>query len=897
MTSAPERLSASLADRYRIERELGAGGMATVYLAEDLKHHRKVAIKVLRPELAAVIGAERFLREIQTIANLQHPHILGLIDSGEVQGTAYYVMPYVEGESLRDRLNREKQLPITDAVRIASEVAGALDYAHRRGVIHRDIKPENILLHDDQALVADFGIALAISTAAGATRLTETGMSLGTPQYMSPEQAMGERAITARSDVYALGALTYEMLVGEPPFSGPTAQGIVAKVMTESPRPLRLSRHTVPAPLESAVMRALEKLPADRFATAAAFAAALKSSDSDAIERAGDRHGERARAPIDTSHAGRQRASRATVATVMLGVLAAASLAALVVVALRRDRGHMIRSARFTVPLPAGERLFDGEPAVVLSPDGSRLLLLTDHAGQRHLLLRQLDRLGTAVIAGSEDASGPCISPDGNWIAFSQHGKLVKIPMTGGTPTALADAEWGGGAWGPNDWIVYTPSYQAGLWRVPANGGRSEKLTTPDAAKGELGHWWPQFLPDGRHVLFTDYVTPASKSRIEVLDLDTGRRTVVAEGTFGRYAAGGRLVYAQDGTLFSVPFDPDRLRTKGPAVPVLEHVGMNSSAGIAAYAVAHEEFAYATTDPTANQTRPEWVTRTGAVTPLALAPGLYANPAIAPDRGSIAFTASLPDQAGRDVWVYDIGRSVLTRLTFEQNSGFGPVWSRDGRQIFFNSEQPAFDIHVHDAEGEAPARAVVTGRDDKFVQSVSADGRLLAFLVNRPGTQELATVVLDTPSIIRRYVTGRPHAGHAAFSPDGRWMAYDADESGRTEIYLQSSPDPGRRKVQLSTGGGAEPLWTRSGHEVVYRNGDSVFAVAVDPAAGVAGRPAFLFAGQFPPVWFPRSYDVTPDGERFLMVAEPPGLAMRAVTVVLGWNGGREGYGDGGAAH
>jgi len=267
------RLSASLADRYRIARELGQGGMATVYLAEDLKHQRRVAIKVLKPDLAAMVGAERFLREILTIAALQHPHILGLIDSGEADGTAYYVMPFVEGESLRERLQREQQLPVPDAIRIATEVAGALDYAHRRGVIHRDIKPENILLHDGAALVADFGIAIA-AHAAG-SRLTQTGMAVGTPHYMSPEQAMGERAVGAQSDVYALGCVLYEMLVGEPPFTGPTAQAIVARSVTEKARPLTPRRQTIPPAVERAVLTALERLPADRFATAAAFAAAL----------------------------------------------------------------------------------------------------------------------------------------------------------------------------------------------------------------------------------------------------------------------------------------------------------------------------------------------------------------------------------------------------------------------------------------------------------------------------------------------------------------------------------------------------------------------------------------------------------------------------------------------
>ncbi|HTS88932.1 MAG TPA: serine/threonine-protein kinase [Gemmatimonadales bacterium] len=275
MTDVHTRLATALADRYRIERELGQGGMATVYLAQDLRHDRRVAIKVLRPELSAILGADRFLQEIKTTANLQHPHILPLHDSGEADGYVFYVMPYVEGESLRDRLKREHQLPVDDAVRIASEVAGALDYAHRHKVIHRDIKPENILLHDGSALVADFGIALAVSRSDGGTRMTETGMSLGTPHYMSPEQAMGEREITAKSDVYALGCVTYEMLVGEPPFTGPTAQAIIARVMTEEARSLTLQRRSIPPHVEAAVQTALAKLPADRFATAAQFADAL----------------------------------------------------------------------------------------------------------------------------------------------------------------------------------------------------------------------------------------------------------------------------------------------------------------------------------------------------------------------------------------------------------------------------------------------------------------------------------------------------------------------------------------------------------------------------------------------------------------------------------------------
>src|SRR3990170_2400373 len=274
MSEVPSRLSAALSDRYLLERELGQGGMATVYLAEDVRHDRKVAVKVLRPELAAVIGAERFLQEIKVTANLQHPHILPLFDSGEADRFLFYVMPYVQGESLRDRLNLEKQLPIAEAIAITKAVAGALDYAHRHKVIHRDIKPENVLLHDGQPVVADFGIALAVSVAGG-TRITETGLSLGTPQYMSPEQATADRELDARSDIYSLGSVLYEMLAGEPPHSGPTVQSIIAKVLTDEPRRVRQVRSTVPPHVEEAVHRALAKLPADRFGTAQQFADAL----------------------------------------------------------------------------------------------------------------------------------------------------------------------------------------------------------------------------------------------------------------------------------------------------------------------------------------------------------------------------------------------------------------------------------------------------------------------------------------------------------------------------------------------------------------------------------------------------------------------------------------------
>src|SRR6202165_1593660 len=405
---------------YLIERELGSGGMATVYLAHDKKHDRKVAIKILHAELAAVLGAERFLQEIRVTANLQHPHILGLIDSGvigddarELRGRPYYVMPYVEGESLRERLDKEQQLPVSDAVRIATEVASALDYAHRHNIIHRDIKPENILLHDGSAIVADFGIALAVTEAGGA-RVTQTGLSLGTPGYMSPEQAMGERAITARSDIYSLGAVTYEMLSGEPPFTGPTLQAVVARVMTEEPRLLTTQRRNVPPNVAAAVSHALEKIPADRFASAHEFAEALNNS------------------AFSMSHAsvtvvGRDRSTRRLWRLVYgITALATVFLAAALWGWLRP--GPVKQVVRYGLMLDSAEGMAPaGGPwgRLAISPDGLRLAYI---GGQRaQLLERARNQLHATAIPGTEGAQTPFFSADGEYVGFIAGGRSLRI--------------------------------------------------------------------------------------------------------------------------------------------------------------------------------------------------------------------------------------------------------------------------------------------------------------------------------------------------------------------------------------------------------------------------------------------------------------------------------------
>ena len=881
MTDALTTLTAALSDRYQIERELGAGGMATVYLAHDVRHDRKVALKVLRPELSAILGAERFLHEIKTTANLQHPHILSLFDSGEAGGFVFYVMPYVEGESLRDRLMREKQLPVEDAVRIAREVADALDYAHQHGVVHRDIKPENILLHGGHAMVADFGIALAASRSDGGSRMTETGMSLGTPHYMSPEQAMGEREITPRSDIYALGCVLYEMLTAEPPFVGATAQAIIARVLTEEPRSLTLQRKTIPPNVEAAVRRALEKLPADRFATAAEFGKAL--GDATFHGPAFGPHGTVALRAGRVSP--KQHAARVLPWGLALLCLGAASW-----LWIGRPRPVPPPIERFTLVFGRSSAASDatGQP-IILSPDGSKMVFVgSDSSGVRQLYLRGLDQEDPAAIPSTVNGDQPFFSPDGQWLGFHQDGKLRKVAMTGGAVVTICDASGAffGASWGPDEIIAF--SQNGKIRRVPSTGGTPADVANPDSG-GAVFYRFPELLPTGTAVLFT--AVTDSGATLRVVTLKDGVVTPLGQrGMSPHYVDGGYLVYTEgDGTLFSVPFDAGRRRITGAPVPITDNVRMGpaqiAKLGISRTGtIAH----YAGATLLAELVL---VDRLGRATPLGVPSGRYTSPRYSPDGRRIAVTVT--NLTGRmvggnisgDLWVWELAAKNFERITFDAASAYGE-WTPDSRRIVYLRQPPGRRVSIYTlpTDGSGTPDSLLSRPNSILEVDLTPDGRRIVFRETDQTTgRDIWIMPVDSPQAARALLATPFEERNPAVSPDGRWLAYASNETGAPEIYVRTLAEGGGR-TRISNTGGLEPRWAHNGRELFYRSTDSLFAVQVTPGAELHfGSPHSLF-GVRQNTQGQTNWDVAPDGQHFLLVRpQQSAEGGESVHLILHW--------------
>ena len=879
MDALREQLQASLAGRYVIERELGRGGMATVFLARDLKHDRLVALKLLNAELGAVVGAERFLSEIRVTANLQHPNLLPLFDSGSADGLLYYVMPYVEGETLRHRLDRERQLPIEDAVRLTIAIAGALDYAHQRGVIHRDLKPENVLLQHGQPVVADFGIALAVSNAGG-ERVTQTGLSLGTPQYMSPEQATGDRIIDARTDIYSLGAMTYEMLAGEPPHVGTTAQAVIARMMTEEPRALSVARPSVPPHMDDAVRCALEKLPADRFGTAGEFAAALRG-DATLVRT---RH---ARATAASSGRHRQR--------LMIGALAFASavaitLAALLVRAISRPDAPRYQ---LVVDLPPGQHVAITEgSAVTMAPDGRSIAYVgaATGAGSQRVFIRPLDSLYPRPVPGSNGGNTPRFSADGRWLAFQSPSDLRRVPSTGGGAEIMTSRIVGlqNFAWGPKGEVVL--ARRGSLWRLDSRDSAT-RLTAPDTVRGELSHAAPLFLDDDETIAFWLQKSTADGAvrGIGITSLSGGKHTVldIAGDVPLGYIAKHLLVSSQSGVILAYPFELGGRRVTGAPTSVLDSVVWIAAGGLQAFLGRDGSLVYVRGSA---GRRLALLDAQGIA--IAETPELrnYGAAAIAPDGKRVAVEIGRAimggrNLAGQDIWIWDVESRGMVRFTTE--GGSAPTWSADGKRIAFIRTMTGGD-YTGDArylawwgpidQSVAAVPIIAPGLKQVTAVRLSPSGTI-AILVNSAASEDIYSIDLTKPGAVPvPLARSRFRETEPLISPDGRWLAYRSDVTGRLELYLRPLEGDGA-PVRVSTGSSGAAMWASNGKRLIYpvENGAMLAATLSTSGSSVSivRQDTVSVGGGDEP------RDLEPSTGRMLVAREP---GDRRIVVVPHWS-------------
>ncbi|MEP7325525.1 MAG: protein kinase [Gemmatimonadota bacterium] len=865
------RLTAALADRYRLERELGQGGMATVYLAQDLKHHRKVAIKVLRPELAAVIGAERFLSEIRTTANLQHPHILPLFDSGEADSFLFYVMPFVEGESLRDRLNREKQLPVNDAVRIATEVAGALDYAHRHNVIHRDIKPENILLHDGRALVADFGIALAASKAGG-SRMTETGMSLGTPHYMSPEQAMGEREITARSDVYALGAMTYEMLLGEPPFTGPTAQAIIAKVMTAEPASITGQRRTVPMHVEAAVLTALEKLPADRFASAAEFADALAGARPAPV-------GSRA-ARAATAKTGPWRQISALLGLmvlILLGLVArsfthrpASSGPRVYDVALPGDApltfAYTAAANAYGTPLRNLSVAGNGEFAVYVAPHGDSTMLW--YRGLRDATVRP--------IAGTVGATAPRLSPDGNRVAYFVGGAVMVSPVAGGEARRLFTGQAGSAInWLSADTLLVLHQDGTRMAHLDSEAGKIEDKAI--ATRCPFGRWIPvrkALLCDWNSVAtFVDPETGKQVGEMRVRSPNS-RAGPLLRGSSGRVVDERYLVYiAAEGDLRAAPYDP-KTDLVGRAVSLISGV-RREGVGEGQFEITADGALVYAPGKDATVGRIVRLRPGGVPEPLPVPEATFQRFDLSRDGRWLAAAVLAPD--GQELRVYDL-RDGQQQTWLRADYIRHPLWSPAGDRLVVSVRDSNHWSILSGtlASGRLPDTLYASDSAAATVDAVDFNSRGDLLLQSWEHASIYRMDLRDPSAAPREVVQGDARFG--SVSPDGKHLLYQSLEGNR--IIITSYPEVSRKWQVASEG--AEPLWLSS-NTLLYRSGISWYQVRIDATTGEPAGPGTLW-GRDPRFSDTSGWSNRPTGDGGIIYVQGPAeTSVAYLRVIPNW--------------
>jgi len=851
--------------------------MGEVYRARDTRLERDVAIKVLPAHLSSSEEMrQRFEREAKAISQLSHAHICALYDVGSQDGVEYLVMELLDGETLATRILKGA-LPLDQTLSYGIQIADALDKAHRQGIVHRDLKPGNIMLTKSGVKLLDFGLAKAMApatqtsgltslpTIATPQNLTQTGTILGTFQYMAPEQLEGAEA-DARSDIFALGAVLYEMATSQKAFHGKSQAALIGSILKEEPPPVSTVAPMTPPALDRVIKTCLAKDPENRFQTAHDVKLQLQW-----IAEGGSQAG--LPAPVVARRKNREKLA--------WGVAAAAALAAAVLgVGFARRAPSPRRMVRFEIATAEGLTNVD-TPRV--SPDGRYIAFnATDSTGKSRVYVRSLSSVEARPLEGTEGTTRPFWSPDSRFLGFFAEGKLKKIEVTGGPAQKICDAPTGAdGSWSPEGVILFDGRPNDPIYRVPSAGGTPVVAVRAEPSRKEVTSAWPEFLPDGRHFLYmaTGQKPEDNMYRVGLLGSAESKPVAPAQ-TLVTYAPPGYLLFVRDKTLVVQPFDAKALKTTGEPMPLAEHIGTDS-VGLARFSVSREGTLAYRTGETGD--RLVWVDRTGREVEAVGDPGEFHNPALSPSGDRLAFDLNDPRTGKADIWVRDLKRGVSSRLTFGKGDAFAPVWSPDGRTLVFTE---VHDLFEKSADGLGEEKLLVKSDDLKIANDWSRDGRTLVFSdrAKETGFDIWTLAMSGEPTPVPFLKT--PFAElQAAFSPDGRFLAYQSNESGRAEVYIQSFPGPGG-KWQISTAGGVEPHWGADGKQLYYRAPDQkVMAVEIQTSGSFsAGVPQVLFLGRFDTTAARTRYIPAADGKRFLTVAPLGREAMTPTTVVLNWS-------------
>ena len=867
---------------YEILAPLGAGGMGEVYRAKDTKLGREVAVKVLPDEFFEnKESIARFEREAKSLAAVSHPNIAALYSFEEITGRHLLVMELVEGHTLGERLLKGP-LPLDQLLRAGIEMASALNAAHRHGIVHRDLKPGNVMLTKSGVKLLDFGLAKVLdpegpvesltSAPTTAKDVTREGTILGTLSYMAPEQLEGKKA-DPRSDIFALGATLYEMATGKKAFSGISQASLISSIMTSEPKPISFFQPVTPPALVRAVRICLEKDPDDRWQSAGDLGRELRWI----AEGSGA-----AVAALTSDSSGQRRRERVAWTLAAVAIL----FGALSTFLSRRSQAPE-ELMRFTIMPPPGQGFFG---PVQLSPDARRILfMLQDEAGKNSLAVRSLDSLEMRRLPGTEDARGAFWSSDGREIAFFSEGRLRRIGANGGPVQTVCES--GGafcGAWNRQGTILFPKEFGTPIVAVSAAGGTPQPVTALDPARGEVAHSQPAFLPDGRHFVYVARNIDPEKSSVMLASLDSKdvRRLFPAD-TAAIFAEPGFLLFARNSALFAWRFDPQTLKLVGEPAPALEQVRYLSEDNFLLASAAGNRLAYLSWFL---RRRLVWVDRKGRELGTLGEVGGYVDVRISPDGRKVAVALRDPSHGQNlDVWVLDAARGTGSRITAERTDEFNPAWFPDGERLVYVSDRVGFyDLYERPASGGAE-KILARTKYDKILPTVSPDGRhLLVGIRTGANFTRVLTPLSGGGDSLWLSGDSRFSEEHPEISPDGRWTAFDSTESGQREVYVQ--PLPAGPKRQVSIGGGQMPVWNRSGSELFYAARDGMLmSVALRLAAGhleiAEPQPLFLLRlGVGGELQFHRhSYDVSPDGQRFLVIRRAPDTEADAAVVITNW--------------